>query len=179
MNKTQNKQSAFTIVELLIVIVVVGILATISVSAYGGMQKRAQNAKLLGEHKTIIKAFELYKAANGSVPSVPLNTRWCVGHGYRDADGDGQTDCTDVQNPNNRLHPNAALNAQLEELQSLPNTPYNAGALVGVYVSYRADPTLPIRIFQAYLGESGECPDGMSENYAGSGMVECYAEVQQ
>lgn len=39
----KNKQTGFTIVELLIVIVVIGILAAITVVAYNGVQNRARN----------------------------------------------------------------------------------------------------------------------------------------
>ena len=42
-----QKQSGFTIVELLIVIVVIGILAAITIVAYNGIQTRAENAKTI------------------------------------------------------------------------------------------------------------------------------------
>jgi prepilin-type N-terminal cleavage/methylation domain-containing protein len=40
--KSMDNSSGFTIVELLIVIVVIGILAAISIVAYNGMQARAR-----------------------------------------------------------------------------------------------------------------------------------------
>ena len=43
--RMKNKQFGFTIVELLIVIVIIGILAAITVVAYNGIQNRANNTK--------------------------------------------------------------------------------------------------------------------------------------
>lgn len=46
-----RKQNGFTIVELLIVIVVIGILAAIVIVAFNGVQTRAQNAQKATEMK--------------------------------------------------------------------------------------------------------------------------------
>jgi general secretion pathway protein G len=45
----QKQQSGFTIVELLIVIVVIGILAAITIVAYNGVQNRAKTAALTSD----------------------------------------------------------------------------------------------------------------------------------
>lgn len=63
-----GRQKGFTIVELLIVIVVIGILAAITVVAYNGMQQRARDAKRASDAKNIVKALEAYKATNGNYP---------------------------------------------------------------------------------------------------------------
>lgn len=62
------KKRGFTIVELLIVIVVVGILAAISIVAYSGIQGKARDAQRLQDIKTIQKALELYKTQYGNYP---------------------------------------------------------------------------------------------------------------
>ena len=64
----KNKQSGFTIVELLIVIVVIGILAAITIVAYNGIQVRARDTQRSQDMAGIIKALELYKVDKGAYP---------------------------------------------------------------------------------------------------------------
>ena len=66
--KHGREQAGFTIVELLIVIVVVAILASISVIAYGGIQERARNSALMSGMDSLEKAFKVYAAQNGQYP---------------------------------------------------------------------------------------------------------------
>ncbi len=56
MNRINNTTKAFTIVELLIVIVVIAILAAISIVAYSGIQDRANKSKVQSDIAQIIKA---------------------------------------------------------------------------------------------------------------------------
>jgi len=62
--------SGFTIVELLIVIVVIGILAAITIVAYNGIQTRAENAKTVAAVSAWVKAIRMYEADKGSWPTV-------------------------------------------------------------------------------------------------------------
>lgn len=59
------KSNAFTIVELLIVIVVLGVLVSISVLAYGGMQKNARDASVLSDVDALDGIQTEYGLANG------------------------------------------------------------------------------------------------------------------
>jgi type II secretion system protein G len=70
----KENKSGFTIVELLIVIVVIGILASITIVAYNGIQDRATKARRLSDMNTITKALEVYKAQTGSYPQVVSNS---------------------------------------------------------------------------------------------------------
>lgn len=63
-----SKNRGFTIVELLIVIVVIAILATIVIVAYNGVQSRTRDARRLTDMETVYKAIQLYYADNGSYP---------------------------------------------------------------------------------------------------------------
>ena len=69
MNKYNSKTfPAFTIVELLIVIVVIGILAAITIVAYNGVQSRAHDAKRKSDLKELERYAQLYIADNGISP---------------------------------------------------------------------------------------------------------------
>jgi prepilin-type N-terminal cleavage/methylation domain-containing protein len=59
-------ERGFTLVELLIVIVILGILAGIVVFAVGNLTSSAQKNACSTEKSTIITADEAYKAQNGS-----------------------------------------------------------------------------------------------------------------
>lgn len=54
-------QRGFTIVELLIVIVVIGILASISIVSYNGFQRRAQDASVQSDLEAIGGELESYR----------------------------------------------------------------------------------------------------------------------
>ena len=70
MSAKAKKQVGFTIVELLVVIVVVGILAAISVVAYTGIQERARDAQRSQDMAAIKKALLMYNATHAGVPTV-------------------------------------------------------------------------------------------------------------
>ena len=71
----QVKQRGFTIVELLIVIVVIGILAAITIVAYNGVQQRASNASRISAAKNIMSAIKAYKA---TYETYPLSGARCL-----------------------------------------------------------------------------------------------------
>lgn len=66
MNTTRQKQTGFTIVELLIVIVVIGILAAITVVAFNGVQERARKSKIDTDLSQIQKAINAARINNDS-----------------------------------------------------------------------------------------------------------------
>ncbi len=60
-----NKDRGFTIVELVVVMVVIGILALISVTAFSGQSARARNTKRESSITAIYKQLEAFKAERG------------------------------------------------------------------------------------------------------------------
>ena len=78
-----NKQQGFTIVELLIVIVVIGVLAAITIVAYNGVQQRAREvaikselsgvARLMALDKAITDAYALTAAAVNDGKGLPVS----------------------------------------------------------------------------------------------------------
>lgn len=61
-------QRGFTIVELLIVIVVIGILAAITIVAYNGIQDRARAAMLVSDLNSASKQLKIDQVENGNYP---------------------------------------------------------------------------------------------------------------
>lgn len=62
-------QRGFTIVELLIVIVVIGILAAITIVAYNGIQQRAIATKVTADLSGAVKLFALHEVSAGRYPA--------------------------------------------------------------------------------------------------------------
>ena len=71
----KKKDQGFTIVELLIVIVVIGILAAIVITTYSGIQAKARNAKRQSDIDALQTQIEAYYTTNQHYPSLTdMNT---------------------------------------------------------------------------------------------------------
>jgi prepilin-type N-terminal cleavage/methylation domain-containing protein len=71
----KNKQSGFTIVELLIVIVVIGILAGLVITTFSGIQQKARDTERETDIKAIHGQVEAFWAQKGYYPSLTdMNT---------------------------------------------------------------------------------------------------------
>ncbi|OGL30484.1 hypothetical protein A3F37_01260 [Candidatus Saccharibacteria bacterium RIFCSPHIGHO2_12_FULL_41_12] len=66
----KNKQQGFTIVELLIVIVVIGILAALVVTTFSGIQQKARDKERQTDIGALHSQLEAYYAQNGSYPAL-------------------------------------------------------------------------------------------------------------
>ena len=79
----KNKQSGFTIVELLIVIVVIGILAALVVTTFSGIQQKGRDTERETDIKAIHGQLEAYYAQNGTYPLLAdVNSQaWRSGSG--------------------------------------------------------------------------------------------------
>lgn len=72
-NLKNTKQSGFTIVELLIVIVVIGILAAITIVAFNGIQNRGKLSSAQSTANAVLKKAEAYNSIVSSYPVTLAN----------------------------------------------------------------------------------------------------------
>ncbi len=70
--KSFKKQEGFTIVELLIVIVVIGILATLVIITFSGIQQRARDTQRQTDINGIQGHVEAYYADTGTYPTLAM-----------------------------------------------------------------------------------------------------------
>ena len=70
MTSLKRKQHGFTIVELLIVIVVIGILAALVITTFTGIQQKARNTERTTDIKALHGQVEAYYAQNGKYPTL-------------------------------------------------------------------------------------------------------------
>lgn len=88
------RQRGFTIVELLIVIVVIAILATITIAAYNGIQQRAGNAQRISAARDWVNAIKSYVAVNQSYPPSSSGGTFCIGtNNITNLDANSDVDC--------------------------------------------------------------------------------------
>ena len=83
----KTKSYGFTIVELLVVIVVIGILAAITIVSYSGIQSRAQIAKINTDINLLSDAIRSASITSQKTLMQISGTGWTAGACYVKADG--------------------------------------------------------------------------------------------
>ncbi len=110
MNQTKNKQRAgggrglshgFTLVEILIVVVILGILAAIVVPQFASASESARSSNLKGSLQVIRSQLELYESNHNAYPSLAqLSAAWNVLTSRTDINGVvGTTDGVHIYGP--------------------------------------------------------------------------------
>lgn len=149
----------FTIVELLIVIVVIGILAAVSAVAYGGVQNRANNASRVSEAFAWKELFRTYKVINGAYPSMSVGG-YCLGSGFPSAK------CRDYNSPSTFYTEadSTSLMAALKQVSSLPGGPRTGvNGTIGPYAYYYGGED--VDIIMVLNGGPTQCPTGSIYNW--------------
>ena len=181
----ERNRQGFTIVELLIVIVVIGILAAIVIVAFNGISDSAKRSSTMSEMKQWVKLFSLYKAkygeypapsatpSTGGGPGANVLNRYCLGTGFPQVGGSGY--CYLVASGNPYSVAESTGTGLLTALSEVGNPPRNTsknvyGSVTGPWLQY-------INANEWYIGSTfgpgGTCPDGTSLEYTGGGRTDC------
>ncbi len=188
--KIQSKKSeGFTLVELIIVIVVIGILAAIILVAYSGITESAQKTSIASEVKQWEKLFQVYKAQFGEYPkpaadpphdggpgsSVP--DAYCLGTGFHDVNGTRY--CYAYNNTSYRVQEskNATLMTELAKVGSVPKNSkkYTYGNVEGPILRWYNDNSIFI---YGVFKDGVDCTDfGLAVGYKENGRQECYVRL--
>lgn len=146
----------FTIVELLIVIVIIGILAAIVIVAYNGITKSAKEASAISELKQWHKLYQIYKAQYGEYPDPdvagggPSNDRWCLGTGFPNGF------CVNISGGTWGVAESTGANI-MSELAKVGTPPRNSSKWV---VDYNVGPFLLGSRLETIIESSDGCPGG-------------------
>lgn len=84
MNKQHRLQTGFSLVELLITISIIAVLVAMGIASYATLNKQSRDAKRKSDLEQIRAALEMYRADNGSYPSVGSGS-WVAASSATDA----------------------------------------------------------------------------------------------
>lgn len=125
--KKMKDEQGFTIVELLIVIIVIGILAALVIVAYNGVVNQANGADAKSAAATIIKKAEAYNSdtagGNGSYPVA-----------FNDLNGAASTATWSIAGSGITLQPTAIGTTKPATAKTINF--YTCGANVGIAIGY-------------------------------------------
>lgn len=79
------QERAFTLLELAMVVVIIGILATLLLPVYAGFRARAEKAQCIANLHTLYIAADLFLQRNGSWPQIPRSSSDTDGHEFANA----------------------------------------------------------------------------------------------
>jgi prepilin-type N-terminal cleavage/methylation domain-containing protein len=159
-----KNNGGFTIVELLVVIVVIGVLAAITIVTYAGIQSRAYDAQASNIVHTYENALKIYKAEHGDYPSYANDDDslvWvCLGttEQYPARDGFASGECETWGGP--AVTTDDAFMSELTEITdrsvsgALPVVDYGGGRARGVQF-YATGKTIDY-----YVNGTQACPRG-------------------
>lgn len=68
MAKNKNSRAGFTLMEIMIVIAIIGILATMIIGAFLASQKKGRDVRRKGDLAQLTKALDMYNSDQGSYP---------------------------------------------------------------------------------------------------------------
>jgi prepilin-type N-terminal cleavage/methylation domain-containing protein len=183
-----NKRG-FTVVELLIVIVVIGVLAAISLVAYNGVQKRAETAARYAEVVAWRDAFLVYEAnkdrwppgipPSSDTPNPPGPDYYCLGDNFPNGN-DGQPRCRDKGGQYSYLQSKStALLSELRVYSTIVKSEKKyIDNRIGPWARVYADATNTLEINQVFPGNI-TCPGELATIYSVSAWTHCQLKIDR
>lgn len=164
-----RKVLGFTIIELLIVIVVIGILSTLALNSFANAQQQARNAQTITIAKAYHKAILGYVAVNSEYPPDYA----CFGTGYPDINNDSTAGDCEGNTTNAYVRESTAFNNAIKPYVGSVDTKTNPTIIaaswgarsVGAFFYYSTATTLngqPQHRWLVYSleGTDEKCPVG-------------------
>lgn len=184
-----RKKEGFTIVELLIVVVVIGILAAIVIVAYNGITASANKVAITSELKQWHKLFQLYHAqygqypkpsatpTTGGGPGANIDDGYCLGTGFPQSGGTKY--CYAYSNTPWQVAEStgAILLTELSKVGTPPkdSAKYVYGNVVGPLLRWLSDSD--IRLYSVYAPGTDCGSMGLSTGYGGDTRQECFIRL--
>lgn len=170
-------RAGFTIVELLIVVAVIGALATISVVAYNGIQARARDASLRNVADKVADALQLFAAKNDRWPYGGSSATTAIG---------SATECPGAAQSNGWFLAGAGYTCTVSEslvasgylpanfAQSLPGNKYFAGSNRSM-MFYRNSPVVEsnLTVYRGMLYYTMESPSASDTANFNAELTKC------
>lgn len=170
-------QKGFTIVELLVVVVVIAILASITIVSYNGISKSSYNSQILSGVRTYYEAIMAYQATMNAYPKTQPEidgqhlAMTCLGVGYKDQQ------CGKVTNVT--IYEDATFNTQLKSFLGSTGTPVSnanlpvpgetyIGAVYGIDSSSFSSTGYARVIEYALYGQNADCRISNAHAYSAS-----------
>ncbi|RYD84253.1 MAG: prepilin-type N-terminal cleavage/methylation domain-containing protein [Sphingobacteriales bacterium] len=160
-----TRNTGFTVVELLVVIVIIGILAAITTVAFNGIQNRAKNARIGSAIDSYAKALAYYKSTNGTYPSTvrveggsTILDTVCLGDKYPARDGFSAGTCylyASSSSPSNRVSVslNDAIGKVLSSQPDVSDVLLPDGSSRGLFYSSLTADSTQANIFYRISGD--------------------------
>lgn len=171
MRSLSNKTNGFTIVELLVVIVVIAILASVTIVTYNGARARAEKVKTITTVRAFEQALELYRINENHYPLAGwfagASFSSCLGSGYsehQNLNGVNLPDCRwgswGETNPLEDFNTELAKYGQVSAAITYKVEGWDDDGMVGMYYGYYPNATLdgqPQRDWLVYAVPDKSC----------------------